>query len=61
YRLLVFKEHIARHPTSPPSCVAALSAAEKRDYDGPMKLPQVPFANYFSTPKQRVRNPDFSV
>ncbi|MDR5744162.1 hypothetical protein QCE73_13475, partial [Caballeronia sp. LZ029] len=33
YRLLVFKEHIARAlPPQLPSCVAA-SAAEKRDYE----------------------------
>ncbi|WP_222946572.1 hypothetical protein, partial [Caballeronia sp. EK] len=33
YRLLVFKEHIARPlPLQLPSCVAA-SAAEKRDYE----------------------------
>ncbi|WP_250529601.1 hypothetical protein, partial [Caballeronia sp. ATUFL_F1_KS4A] len=53
YRLLVFKEHIARQALLQlPSCVAA-SAAEKRDYEEPMTSPQAPFANYFSAPAKR--------
>ncbi|WP_250488289.1 MULTISPECIES: hypothetical protein, partial [unclassified Caballeronia] len=48
YRLLVFKEHIARQALLQlPSCVAA-SAAEKRDYEERLGLCQQEFEVSFS-------------